>query len=387
MPNRRNFILQSVTAGGAFALTAPRLAFGERKSAPASNPVRVLILGGTGFIGPYFVRSAVERGHRVSVFNRGKSHADLPPGVERLLGDRNGDLESIKKRDWDVVIDTATYGPAWVRSLGEALHNRVRHYTFISSINVYDHSGHAGGATDENSKLAEYAGDADPYSTTKLDFEQYGALKVLCEREAERQFPGRTVSLRPCYIVGPGAGAAVLIYWAARMEMGGEILAAGDPLSRIHAIDVRDLAKWSLDLAERGETGAFNAVGPESPMNWGSLLKSLRSLSSAPVKLTWVPMSWLAEHRIGSGSNLLFWPTGITAAGAKLVTNDKARAKGLDLRPLLTTATDALAWYKAQPAEQRAKMLPGVEGMSSLDESVARERSLLAAWHIDAGDA
>ncbi|MBI4164658.1 MAG: NAD-dependent epimerase/dehydratase family protein [Acidobacteria bacterium] len=383
MPNRREFLTQAIAAGGA-PLWGPELVDVKDRSdlTTAQKPLRVLILGGTGFIGPHYVRAALARGHKVAVFNRGKSKAELPSGVERLVGDRNGDLAAIKNRDWDAVIDLPTYVPAWVRSLGEALHGRVGHYTFISTINVYDHSGDNGNATDENSKLVEYKGETDPYSLTEAG-QYYGELKVLCEREAERQFPGKTLILRPSYIVGPGDPLGALAYWAARMEKGGEILAAGDPLSRIHVIDVRDMTQWTIDMAERSATGRFSAVGPAAPMTWGLLLKSLRGLSPVPVKFTWVPVSWLAEHKITSTfSNLLFWTSRVSTAGANLILNDKARAQGLVLRPLSETVADVLALYKERPAGQAQRLL--LDGMKSLEESMTRERSLLAAWHEDA---
>ena len=207
MPTRREFLSHTTLAGGVFALQTPRWALA------ADRPLRILILGGTGFIGPHFVRAAVERGHKVSVFNRGKSPADLPPKVERLIGDRDHDLREIEHRTWDAVLDLATYGPAWVRSLGQALQQRVGHYTFISTGNVYKDSNRNVNGTTEQSATWDYELGLDAYSHSFTELEVaaiakycdkedsahaclrksslYGPLKVLCEREAEQQFPAK----------------------------------------------------------------------------------------------------------------------------------------------------------------------------------------------------
>ena len=386
MITRRSFALQ--LAGLSATAAVPALAaVGERRTATKSGQ-RVLVLGGTGHLGPHFVQAALQAGHRVSVFSRGKSATDLPPQVERLVGDRNGDLGSIKQREWDIVIDVATLGPAWVRSLGQALKGRVGHYTFVSSIGVYDNSGNQPVKVDEDSRLMMYKGTADPYSVTTFDDDEYGALKAFCEVEAQAQFPGRVLNLRPCYITGPGDRVGALAYWALRMQKGGEVLAAGDPLAPINLIDVRDLCQWAIHLAGRRETGNFNTSGPVQPMNWGGLLKTLGTRASTPVQLTWVPVSWLSKHEITAEfDNLLFWTTGVSSGGM-LISNKRALGKGLVLRPVTATAEDSLAWYGAQQAEEQQQLLLGFEGKKEgLNESMARERSLLTAWHEDAGGA
>jgi nucleoside-diphosphate-sugar epimerase len=204
-------MVQAAAASGAFALD-------QSVAAPSADPtpLRVLILGGTGNIGPYHVRAAVARGHHVSVFSRGRSAAELPSGVEHLVGDRDGDLNSIHGRDWDAVLDIATFGPGWVRTLGEALKGRVGHYTFISTVSVYDNPA-ANKITDEASRVLAYQGSADPYSVIR-EGQDYGALKVLCEREAESQFPGAALVIRPGYIAGPGDTHPPLPYWLLRMR-------------------------------------------------------------------------------------------------------------------------------------------------------------------------
>jgi 2'-hydroxyisoflavone reductase len=322
------------------------------------------------------VDAALARGHVVSVFSRGRTETTVPTGVEVLHGDRDGDLSALAARSWDAVIDVAAYRPGWVRSLGETLAGRVGHYTFISSVDVYDTTVRRGEPIDEGGTLKMYDGDDDPYSPGGPG-EHYGALKVLCEREAEAQFPGRTLVLRPCYIVGPGDRVGALAYWSLRARHGGRVLAAGDPSTPVHVVDVRDLAAWTILMAERTVAGPFNVVGPAEPLTWGALLRDLGDASPIPIEPTWVSLSWLAERGVtDSFSALRFWADGVTSGGRRLL-NDRARACGLSLRPLEATVSDTLDWYGAQPIEHRADFLLGVAGRQTLDESMALERKLL----------
>jgi 2'-hydroxyisoflavone reductase len=380
MLNRRERIHKTVSSS-ALAFSGVQQSFGTPKSpGRAAKPLRVLILGGTGHIGPSHVQAAVKRGHKVAVFSRGKNAAQLPPGVELLRGDRNGDLKSIKNRDWDAVLDIATFGPVWVRTLGEALQGRVGHYTFISTASVYDTPGNNKQGTDESSKLLEYTGTIDPYSNPRIEG-HYGSMKVLCEREAEKQFPGRVLVFRPGYIVGPGDAVGAFTYLPARLAEGGEFLAGGDPSSRVQWIDMRDLADWAILLAERGDTGVFNTIGPAMPMDWITMLRTLRDGSSRPTTLTWVPAEWLAERKITSWSNLLFWPTEEGIPGLMRMSSERARAQGLTFRPLQVTARDTLAWYNALPTERQNEFLMGLSGKSTLEDSMAHEKELLREWH------
>ncbi|WP_161965936.1 NAD-dependent epimerase/dehydratase family protein [Steroidobacter cummioxidans] len=336
----------------------------------------MLILGGTGFIGPYHVRAALERGHTVSVFTRGRSSTEVPTGVEQLTGDRNRDLEAIKSREWDAVLDLATYGPAWVRTLGEALKDRVKHYTFISTVAVYQNIGGNRSSTDEKSKLVEYKEAADPFSITTLS-EQYAPLKVLCEREAEQQFHGRTLIIRPGVIAGPGDTVGGFTYLAVRMEAGGEILAAGDPLMQVQIIDVRDLAEWTIQMVETGATGIFNAVGPDLPLGWAEMLGALRGATLSAVKLTWIPLSWLQEQNLKPRIDIItLFPTEFGYPGLMRMSNDKSRAKGLTFRSVCETGADTLTWFKNQPVARHAQLLGG----SNLEATMQRERTILAAW-------
>jgi 2'-hydroxyisoflavone reductase len=381
MPTRREFLAQATAASGAFAL-------GRSVAAPSADPaaLRILILGGTGNIGPHHVRAAVARGHRVSVFSRGRSAADLPSGVEYLVGDRNGQLNSIRGRDWDAVLDIATFGPGWVRTLGEALKGHVGHYTFISTVSVYDNP-QANKITDETSPVLAYHGSADPYSVIE-EGQDYGALKVLCEREAESQFPGAALVVRPGYIAGPGDTHAPLPYWVLRMQRGGEVLAAGDPSTPVQFIDVRDLSEWIVRVIEKRETGIYNAVGPEPPTDLAHIIGAARATTPIPPKVTWVPSSWLSTQKDRDAfGGLLFWEFNKGALSG--ISNARALARGLTTRTVGVTLADTLRWLQQRPAQTEIRTgyrpKPGGGGFEPIElpwpAYLEREKALLSAWH------
>jgi 2'-hydroxyisoflavone reductase len=332
-----------------------------------SSPLRILILGGTGIIGPHHVRAAIDRGHSVSIFNRGRRVAMLPESVEQLIGDRAGDLDSIANRDWDAVIDLPTTLPNWVRKAGEVLAQRAKHYTFISSLAVY--TGAGAGLLNEDSPLWEYEGAADPFSLVAFDLSLYGPLKVLSEREAERNFPSRSLIIRPGFIVGPGDETDRFTYWPVRMSQGGEVLAPGAPLDPAQLIDARDLAEWVIRMVERGETGAYNATGPAMPMSICEMLGGIRGISSVPLKLTWVASDWLQQQRV-TPQDLPMWSPPPFDIGMRA---DVRRAvdKGLTFRTLASTATETLAWHQARPASRHAP---------HSGWTLKRERDALMSW-------
>lgn len=388
MSTRRAFLSQAVAVGTSLALGAAR-AGAQGRFTPAP-PLRLLILGGTGNIGPYHVRAAVERGHHVSVFSRGITHADLPASVERLVGDRNGDLKSIENRDWDAVIDLATFGPGWVRSLGEAIRDRTRHYTFISTISVYDNPA-KNRETSEDSPVLAYDGSEDPYSIF-TEGEYYGALKILCEKEAEKQFPGRTVVLRPGFIGGPDETHGVLSYWGARMAQGGEVLAAGAKSTAVQYIDVRDLAEWVVRLVERRATGTYNALSPA--IGLGAVVEAAAAIMPHAPQVTWVPSDWLRKQKNPeTWGTLLFWE--LNAGYLTRMSSARALAAGLAIRPIRATLADTEAWYQALPAERRAAVNAGFKRdpetgefgkvLLPWGEYLEREKEVLAAWHARPG--
>src|SRR5579862_2008407 len=389
MRSRRDFLTQAV-AGSALFWDAARIRAHDEVTA-APKPLRLLILGGTGFIGPHYVRAAVARGHKVTIFNRGKSAAGLPPGVERLVGDRNGSLDAIKNRDWDAVLDLAVFVPAWVRSVGEAIRDKVRHYTFVSTTDVYDYESASfkdyGGS--EGSALVEYTDKTDPFGVTDLfamGEDYYGRFKVISEREAERQFPDRTLIVRPGYIVGPLDRSLRFPYWVARIHGGGEVLALGAPSDPYEVIDARDLASWTIRAIERGETGAYNMTGPS--VRIGDALQQVASAVRASPKLTWVSSAWLQQQQKAGTKLFLPLPESWSEPAVMQVSSEKARRKGLRCRALTVTAADTLDWYQSLPVEKQ-RFRVGFDSvrkapeLASLAVLMQQEAVTLHAWHSE----
>jgi 2'-hydroxyisoflavone reductase len=339
----------------------------------APRALRLLILGGTGFTGPFQVQYAVSRGHTVTVFNRGQRQADLPAAVEHLIGDRNDNLKSLEGREWDVVIDNPTMLPNWVRLSGELLQNAAKQYIFISTISVYADNSRVG--MDESTPLLEYTGEKDPYTLTLQEGgPHYGAIKALSEREAERWFPGRTTVIRPGLIVGPRDETDRFNYWPVRIDRGGEVLAPGTPADFTQIIDARDLAEWTIRMAENGETGIHNATGPEQPRPIGEMLNGIKAAIGSNATLTWVPQEFLQEHQVRGWSEMPVWvPLSDENRAFMQVSVAKATSKGLTYRPFDLTARDTLAWCKSRPAERQANMRAGIDP--------EKEKRVLAAWH------
>jgi 2'-hydroxyisoflavone reductase len=371
---RRNFIKVSAVAGGAIGLGLRPGASAEEK---ATKPLRILILGGTGFTGPFQVRYALDRGHKVSVFNRGKTHpGELPKEVEQLIGDRNGQLEALKDRKWDVVIDNPTMLPAWVRDAAQILKGNVERYVFISTISVFADTSKPG--TDESAPLAKYTG-ADAMKETRdtvvaSKFALYGPLKALSEQETEKWFPKQTLVIRPGLIVGPRDETDRFTYWPVRVDRSGEVLAPGDPSDPVQFIDGRDLAEWTIRMVEQRETGIYNATGPEKTLGIGQMLDGIRAANKSSATFTWVNADFLEGQRVAPWSDMPVWiPPHGEEVGGNRISIQRALAKGLTFRSLAETARDTLAWFKSQPAERRAKLKAGL--------SPEREAEVLAAWH------
>ena len=274
---RRHFIKLSAAAGTA-------LGVGTLFADKSAKPLRILILGGTGFTGPYQVRYALSRRHKITVFNRGKTHpGELPEGVEQLIGDRNGKLDALKDRQWDVVIDNPTSVPVWVRDAAQILKGNVDRYIFISTISVYADTSKPG--TTEGAPLAKYNGpDAMKESRDSIiasKYALYGPLKALSEQEAEKWFPKKTLIIRPGLIVGPRDETDRFTYWPVRVDRGGEVLAPGEPSDPVQFIDARDLGEWTIRMVESGETGIYNATGPERKLGIGEMLETMKSALSS----------------------------------------------------------------------------------------------------------
>jgi nucleoside-diphosphate-sugar epimerase len=349
----------------------------------APRPLTILILGGTGFTGPFQVKYALARGHKVTVFNRGKTHpGELPEGVEQLIGDRNGQLDALKGRKWDVVIDNPTTLPKWVRDAAEILKGNVDRYVFISTISVYADTTKPG--MDETAPLAKYDG-ADAMKETRdtvvaSKFTLYGPLKALSEREVEKWFPGKSLIIRPGLIVGPGDQTDRFTYWPVRIDRGGEVLAPGDPSDPVQFIDARDLAEWTIRMAEQGTTGIYNATGPATPLTVGGMLEGIKNALGSKAKFTWIPADFLEKSKVEPWSDMPVWvPPAGEDGGLGQISIRRALEKGLTFRSLAVTARDTLAWFKTLPKERQEKLLAGI--------SPEREAEVLLAWHKQANSA
>lgn len=356
MTTRRTFL--RTLFGGAAAATFARAA-----ESSAERPLRILILGGTGFLGPHLVENARARGHTLTLFNRGKTHAELFPEVEKLRGDRNGQLDALKGRAWEAVIDTSGYVPRIVKMSADLLAPAVKQYVFISSISVFPDDVKPG------------ANESTPVQTlTEPGSEEvrkhYGALKALCEQAAEAAMPGRTTNVRPGLIVGPGDPTDRYTYWPVRMDRGGEALAPGTPEDPVQYVDARDLAAWIVAVIERGAVGVFNATGPESALGIGAMLASCRKAARAPARLTWVAEKFLEQHKVSAWDDMPVW-TG-SAGGFSRIDCTKAIRAGLRFRSADETARETLAFWKSLPEERRKKLRAGI--------SPEREQEVLAVW-------
>lgn len=379
--DRRTFLKSSALAGGALGLGTlgahPNTAIaalvdaGTNATAPdrASAPLRILILGGTGYIGPEQVTYAVERGHTVTLFNRGRTNPSLFPNVEKLQGDRNvaGGLDALKGRTWDVVIDNPTGKPQWIVDAAAVLKGKVGQFIYVSSTGVYANSDRV--MPDENSPLLELS----PITGPEADQAGYGSRKARCEQLVQQAFPGQSTVVRPGLIVGPGDLTDRFTYWPWRIEQGGEILAPGGFDDPVQWIDVRDLSQWMIRLAEQRTFGVFNAVGPSTPIGIGGMLWGIKACFANDAHFTWVPQPFLTEQKVRSWAEMPVWSyPGASTLAYCTSKIDRAIAAGLTFRPLAETVRDGMAWYHSRPADQQEKLRAGI--------TREREREVLAAW-------
>lgn len=373
MHSRREFIRLTATAGGAAALGVrpagvAASAVPPSASADVRRALRILILGGTGFTGPHQVRYAVGRGHHVTVFNRGRRDADLPAEVVALQGDRNeaGGLAALEAEvtrgtRWDVVIDNPTTLPHWVRDAGQVLKDATSQYIFISTISVYADTSRPG--MDETTALAQYQG-TDVLAETMASYQAnvgalYGPLKAASEREAARWFGDRVTIIRPGLIVGPGDTTGRFTYWPVRLARGGDVLAPGSGHDAVQFIDARDIAEWTIRMAEDRITGTFNATGPAGELTMAEMLGGIRGAfpGTNPTRLVWAPADFLQEQRIRGWSDMPVWvPPAPDNAGFSRVSVARAMAAGLTFRPLADTTRATLEWFRAQPADVQPRI-------------------------------
>jgi 2'-hydroxyisoflavone reductase len=379
MPVDRRSLLQLAALGSGIGagLTGPMAATAESKQT-AENPLRILVLGGTGFIGPHMVNHALDRGHKLTLFNRGKRNADLFPEVEKLIGDRDGGLDVLKGREWDVVVDNSGYVPRLVRDSATLLEGSVGHYIFVSTTGVYPFDVGGRGQTVTPVRKAQGFDEYGPLQTVEDPESEdvpkyYGQLKVLCEQAVAEIFPGHHTLLRPTFIVGPGDQTDRFTYWPLRISKGGEVLAPGDPRMPVEYIDARDLAAFVSLVAENKINGIFNVAGPEARMSMAEFLYGLRAVTAAAVRFTWVEADFLAQQDINDWEDLPLRIPVPDPAGPAVVSNARAVTAGLSFRPLAVTALDTLNWFATLPAERQANLRIGL--------SAEQEAELLAAWH------
>lgn len=341
--------------------------------------MKLLILGGTRFIGRHLVAAAHACNHEVTLFNRGKLSSDLS-GVETIHGNRNSDLINLQGRRWDAVIDTCGYLPSSVRASAEALSGSIDHYVFISSLSVYadvsthgiDETATVATITDEELEKANAIDSSGQVSAVTYG-EMYGGLKALCEQMLEEILPGRVLIIRPGLIVGSHDYTDRFTYWVVRVARGGEVLAPGRPRRYVQLIDVRDLAEWIMKMLERRETGIFNATGLSGELTMEGMLEECKAVSGSDASLTWVSDSFLSQEKVRAWSEVPLWlpEDSPETKGFMFVNCEKAVNSGLAFRPLSETIQDTLTWRETNCPNEELKA-----GLSS-----DKEQALLRKWH------
>lgn len=394
-PSRRDFLRSTLCGGAALGLPAdtrvdtridpgadtridpradtrvdPRAA---SRPAPgrAPRPLKLLILGGTGFLGPHTIEAALARGHAMTLFNRGRTNEDLFPDLEKLRGDRDprrgAGLRALEGRRWDAVIDTSGYVPRVVKASADLLRDAVDQYVFISSVSAIADTSVPG--VDESAPVTTMTDETNEEVT-----KHYGALKALCERAAETALPGRTTSVRPGLIVGPRDYSDRFTYWPLRIEQGGEVLAPGDHDDPVQYIDARDLAAFIVRTVEERALGIYHATGPTTPTNIAELLYGCKAVTGGTATFTWADAAFLAERGIAPWQEMTVWiPPKDEFAGFHRISIRRAVEAGLASRPLAETVADTLAWYEGLPERRRGNRRAGLDPM--------REAAALEAWH------
>ncbi|MGH7176163.1 MAG: NAD-dependent epimerase/dehydratase family protein [Tepidisphaeraceae bacterium] len=336
--------------------------------------MNILILGGTGFLGPQIVEAAMARGHTITLFNRGKTHKNLFPNVEKLQGDRaKDDYASLAGRKWDAAVDTSANVPAWMRESCKVLVGNVRQYVFTSSISVYPINSFQKPGKDETAPVEQLPPGADE---RQFAMELYGAHKAKCEEIVMQAFPGHATVIRPGLIVGPGDYSDRFTYWPVRIDRGGEVLAPGSPDSPVQFIDARDLGQWIVQVVEDGHVGIYNATGPRTPLSMAEMLYGIKAITTSDPHFAWVDERFLAEHEVGAWMEMPLWiPQEPDSMGFSQVSNEKAVSHGLKFRSLADIATATLDYARTRPADHKWKAGLRAE----------KEAAVLKAWHEHKG--
>ena len=383
MPLDRRSVLKLGAAGLAAAtmgaVARPRDADGAAATR-AGKPLDLLILGGTGLTGPHQVRHALARGHRVTIFNRGRKQPEWPGEVVQLLGDRDANdyaslrAEVAKGRRWDLCIDNPSSVPIWIREAADALKGAVGGYMMISSLSAYADNATAG--QDEDAPVASFAGDPlkETMASLRADMGKYAGLKAATEAETRKQFGTQATIVRPGLIVGPGDETDRFSYWPLRLRRGGEVLCPGDGSDRVQFIDARDLGEWMVRLAEARAWGTYNAIGPGYPLDMAALLYGIRASTTQGAALVFVPTEFLLAQNVSPWGDMPVWIPGRgDSVGFHTRSNARAIAAGLTFRSIADTTTATLAWWDALPEQRRA-----AGPRSGLTPE--REAEVLAAW-------
>jgi 2'-hydroxyisoflavone reductase len=371
--SRRDFVRSAALGAGALSLgTLPSLTPGNAVGLhlPKQQPrakLRILVLGGTSFIGPYQVQYALDRGHTITLFNRGRTNPQLFPSVEKLIGDRNGDLKSLEGRQWDVVIDNSATDPKWVELTASLLAKSVKKYVFTSTRSVYSDTG-----------IVPMTSAAPVYTRENTTVREgqnlpYGLAKAESEKITRKYFPTGALIVRPSLIVGPGDLTDRFTYWPVRIERGGEVLAPGDGSDRVQVIDVRDLCEWMVRLCENDVAGTYNGLGPKNGYSFAEFLHGIKAVTASDAVLTWVDTDFLTQHDVRGYREMPVWqPSRGRTAGFGRFDISPELALGLTFRPLAVTAKDTLDYYHAQAPDRQATLRAGI--------TAERERQVLDAW-------
>jgi 2'-hydroxyisoflavone reductase len=404
---RRKFLASSATALAATPFL-PQVLVAAGPADQASQPLRILILGGTGFLGPACTEAAIARGHSVTHFNSGRTEerrlaagrpSVVPSGIEQLRGNRDPNktaddrrnegkanpsndpnspkgLSQLEGRKWDAVIDTSGYFPRMVRASAQLLAPNVKQYVFISSISAYKSNSVPN--ADETAPLATL----DDPTTEDLgkDFANYGGGKALCEKAAEAAMPGRVTNLRPGFMIGPRDTSGRFIYWPVRASLGGTMVVPGMPTDPIQLIDVRDVADWIIHCIENRIVGVFNVTGPEKELSMQRMVDAIRKGVGSEVSFTWIESSFLESHGVREGQFPLYVPPGGDTAGFHRCSIARALARGLKFRPLAKTAKETLDWYQSLPANLQAGVAPQFVKRANEEPWLETEKHLLEAW-------
>ena len=387
MASRREFLTGSAVAGlglglGCFSTLGCSGSEGDSGAGsdpdaqlailPAERPLRILILGGTAFLGPAQVEYALARGHTVTLFNRGRTNPHLFPDVEKLVGDRaEQDYSALEGREWDAVIDNSANVASWLDDATARLKDSAGRYLFVSSISAFKDNS-AIGMTEDGPVFSEEEYDEAIASGAGMGA-AFGPNKAQAERLTFRAFGDRGIVVRPGLIVGPMDNSGRFTYWPVRIDRGGEVLAPGNGSDLTQIVDVRDLSQFMVHLLEQEAAGTFNATGPESPLTMAEMLSAIRAVTSTPVTITWVEADFLREHEVGAWMEMPCWvyPSPETA-GFSAYDCTKAINAGLAFRPLAETARDTLAWWKSLPEENQG-LRTGIDP--------EKEARILQAWH------